>query len=71
MSYCKVCSTSRDVTQEQRLDGRHNFYAMSAEDTFKVSSGVVRRAETVKNVSGVTASRKTNLFAMNGRRNEP
>lgn len=23
MSYCKVCSTSRDVTQEQRLDGRH------------------------------------------------
>ena len=26
--------------------------------------------ETVKNVRGVTASRKTNLFATNGRRNE-
>lgn len=44
------------------------FCAMSAEDTFKVSSGVVRRAETVKNVREATASRKTNLFAMNGRR---
>ena len=46
------------------------FYAMSAEDTLKVSSGVVRRAETVKNVCEVTASQEINLFAMNGRRNE-
>ena len=23
MSYCKVCSTSRGVTQESLLDGRH------------------------------------------------
>ena len=46
------------------------FYAMSAEDTFKGFSGAVRRAETVKNVRGVTASRKTNLFVTNGRRNE-
>lgn len=35
MSYCRVCSTSRDVTQEQLLDGRHNFYAKRAGDTFK------------------------------------
>lgn len=46
------------------------FCAMSAEDTFKGFSGAVRRAAMAKNVRGATASRKTNLFATNGRRNE-
>lgn len=67
MSYCKVCSTSRDVTQEQRLDGRHS-YAGSAGDTFKGFSEAVRRAAMEKNVRGVTASQKINLFVTNGRR---
>lgn len=44
------------------------FYAMSAEDTFKVSSEAVRRAAMVKNVREATASPEIDLFAMNGRR---
>lgn len=43
-------------------------YAGSAGDTFRGFSEAVRRAAMEKNVRGVTASRKTNLFAMNGRR---
>lgn len=43
-------------------------YAMSAGDTFRGFSGAVRRAAMEKNVRGVTASQKINLFATNGRR---
>ena len=43
-------------------------YAGSAGDTFRGFSGAVRRVAMVKNVREATASRKTNLFAMNGRR---
>lgn len=43
-------------------------YAGSAGDTIRGFSGVVIHAAMAKNVRGVTASRKTNLFAMNGRR---
>lgn len=43
-------------------------YAMSAGDTFKGFSRAVRRAAMGKCVRGATASQKTNLFAMNGRR---
>ena len=35
MNYCKVCSTSRDVTQEQVLDGRH----ASMQNVPEISSG--------------------------------
>lgn len=43
-------------------------YAVSAGDTIRGFSGVVRRAAMVKNVRGVTASPEIDLFVMNGRR---
>lgn len=67
MSDCKVCSTSRGVTQESLLDGRHIHLCNVCR---RYLQGLLRSCETVKNVRGVTASRKTNLFATNGRRNE-
>lgn len=43
MSYCKVCSTSRDVTQEQRLDGRHVFLCRKCRRYYQ---GLLRSCET-------------------------
>lgn len=46
MSYCKVCSTSRDVTQEQRLDGRHVFLCRKCRRYYQ---GLLRSCETCLN----------------------
>lgn len=42
MSYCKVCA-SRDVTQEQRLDGRHVFLCRKCRRYYQ---GLLRSCET-------------------------
>lgn len=47
MSYCKVCSTSRDVTQEQRLDGRHVFLCRKCR---RYLQGLLRSCETCRDV---------------------
>ena len=46
MSYCRVCSTSRDVTQEQRLDGRHVFLCRKCRRYYQ---GLLRSCETCLN----------------------
>lgn len=46
MSYCKVCSTSRDVTQEQRLDGRYVFLCRKCRRYYQ---GLLRSCETCLN----------------------
>lgn len=45
MTYCKVCSTSRDVTQEQRLDGRHVFLCRKCR---RYLQGLLRSCETCR-----------------------
>lgn len=46
MSDCKVCSTSRDVTKEQRLDGRHVFLCRKCRRYYQ---GLLRSCETCLN----------------------
>lgn len=43
MSYCKVCSTSRDVLQEQLLDGRHILLCKTCR---RYLQGLLRSCET-------------------------
>lgn len=45
MSYCKVC-TSRDVTQEQLLDGRHILLCKTCR---RYLQGLLRSCETCLN----------------------
>ena len=46
MGYCKVCSTSRDVTQEQRLDGMYVFLCRKCRRYYQ---GLLRSCETCSN----------------------
>ena len=46
MSYCKVCSTSRDVTQESLLDGRHILLCNVCR---RYLQGLLRSCETCRN----------------------
>ena len=59
MSYCKVCGTSRDVTQESLLDGRHILLCKTCR---RYLQGLLRSCETCLDFNNAYKSASSRLI---------